>query len=541
MTFRDAQNEIFPRPEDIPEPHRLGSAIQQDRYLVGGELRLWQGPFQDVVSPVCMREGDAIARARIGHYPRLTERESGEALAAARAAWNNGRGEWPTMTVEGRIQRLEEFTYRMTTRRTDVVKLLMWEIGKSYADSIKEFDRTVTYISDTIAALKDLDRVSSRFVIEQGIVGQIRWAPLGVALCMGPFNYPLNETFTTLIPALVMGNAVIFKPPKLGVLLHEPLLEAFRDSFPAGVVNTLYGDGQRVITPLMASGGIDVLAFIGTSSVADRLKKLHPKPHRLRCVLGLEAKNPAIILPDADLDVAVNECLLGALSFNGQRCTALKLLFVHSSIADEFLGRFTKAVEGLKRGMPWDDGVFITPLPEEGKPAYLSSLIEDAVRFGAKVMNPGGNVMNESFCSPAVLYPVNSNMRVYREEQFGPVVPVVPYDDVEEPVRYLMESDYGAQASIFGRDPEAIARLIDPLVNQVCRLNINSQCQRGPDTFPFAGRKDSGEGTLSVSDALRVFTIRSLVAAKETDLNREIITRIVREHRSSFLSTDFIL
>jgi glyceraldehyde-3-phosphate dehydrogenase (NADP+) len=338
-----------------------------------------------------------------------------------------------------------------------------------------------------------------------------------------------------------MGNTVIFKPPKLGVLLHRPLLEAFRDSFPPGVVNTVYGEGRVVAAALMASGRVDVLAFIGTSPVADRLKKLHPKPHRLRCVLGLEAKNPAIILPDADLDVAVNECLLGALSFNGQRCTALKLLFVHSSIADEFLGRFTKAVEGLKRGMPWEDGVFITPLPEEGKPAYLSSLIEDAVRFGAKVVNPEGNVMNESLCPPAVLYPVNSNMRVYREEQFGPVVPVVPYDDVEEPVSYLIESDYGGQASIFGQDPQAIARLIDPLVNQVCRLNINSQCQRGPDTFPFAARKDSGEGTLSVSDALRVFTIRSLVAARETDLNREIITRIVREHRSSFLSTDFIL
>ena len=96
-----------------------------------------------------------------------------------------------------------------------------------------------------MSALKNLDRVSSRFEIQQGIIAQIRRAPLGVALCMGPFNYPLNETFTTLIPALCMGNTVIFKPPKLGVLLHMPLLEAFRDSFPAGVVNTVYGDGQR--------------------------------------------------------------------------------------------------------------------------------------------------------------------------------------------------------------------------------------------------------------------------------------------------------
>jgi hypothetical protein len=130
--------------------------------------------------------------------------------------------------------------------------------------------------------LKDLDRASSRFVIEQGVIGQIRRAPLGVVLCMGPFNYPLNETFTTLIPALIMGNAVIFKPPKLGVLLHQPLLEVFRDSFPPGVIGTVYGEGATVISPLLQSGRVDVLAFIGSSRVADILKHQHPRPHRLR-------------------------------------------------------------------------------------------------------------------------------------------------------------------------------------------------------------------------------------------------------------------
>jgi glyceraldehyde-3-phosphate dehydrogenase (NADP+) len=131
-------------------------------------------------------------------------------------------------------------------------------------------------------------------------------------------------------------------------------------------------------------------------------------------------------------------------------------------------------------------------------------------------------------------------MELYTVEQFGPVIPVLPFDDVEEPVSYVVNSDYGQQASIFGSDPDVMAQLIDPLVNQVCRLNINSQCQRGPDSFPFTGRKSSAEGTLSVTDALRVFTIRTLVAAKQNDLNREIITNITRGRKSKFLSTDFI-
>ncbi len=417
----------------------------------------------------------------------------------------------------------------------------MWEIGKNRTDSEKEFDRTLDYIQDTIDALKDLDRASSRFIIEQGIFGQIRRAPLGVVLCMGPFNYPLNETFTTLIPALIMGNVAIFKPPKLGVLLHRPLLRAFQESFPPGVVGTVYGDGQDVIGPMMSNGKVDVLAFIGSSRVADILKHQHPNPHRLRCVLGLEAKNVGIILPDAELVSAVKECVLGALSYNGQRCTALKILFVHKSVFQSFVDQFCEAVSELKYGMPWDDGVQLTPLPESGKTVYLNEIIEDARQHGAIVANENGGAIDETFMFPAVVTPVNEKMRLYREEQFGPVVPICPFDDIEEPMQYVVSSSYGQQASIFGSDPKTIAELIDPLVNQVCRVNINSQCQRGPDTFPFTGRKSSAEGTLSVSDALRVFAIRTLVAAKDSELNKRIVSTIVRERQSNFLSTDFLL
>jgi len=531
----------FPNINEIPERFRLSEPVFQRDYLINGELLTWDGPFQEVYSPVCTRdEQGMITPFHLGHYPMMTSEESLKALESAVNAYNHGRGLWPTMSVEERIRHMEDFTFMMKEQRDVVINLLMWEIGKSYADSAKEFDRTLEYIRDTIEAVKELDRNSSRFQIEQGIIGQVRRSPLGVVLCMGPFNYPLNETYTTLIPALIMGNTVIFKPPKYGVLLHHPLLKAFQEAFPPGVVNTIYGDGREVAGPLMESGKIDVLAFIGTSRVASILKKQHPKPHRLRSVLGLEAKNPAIILPDADMDLAVNECVLGSLSYNGQRCTAIKIIFVHESVAHEFTRRMSDEISRLKTGMPWEEHVQITPLPEEGKTEYLSGLIQDAVKKGAAMVNPGGGATEQTFFSPAMLFPVNADMRIWREEQFGPVIPVVPFKEINMPLEYVTHSDYGQQISIFGKDADNIAHLIDPLVNQVCRLNINSQCQRGPDTFPFTGRKDSAEGTLSVSDALRVFTIRSLVAAKSTELNKKIITTIVKEDKSSFLSTDFI-
>lgn len=533
--------DIFPSIDSIPSEFQLNHPIDQKEYLVDGKLEIWEGETEETFSPIYLKTPEGLVRHKIGQFPLLNQEAALSALEAAGKAYDNGRGKWPTMSVGQRIECLQDFAYRMKEKRGIVVNLLMWEIGKSYTDSCKEFDRTVDYIEDTIDALKNLDRVSSRFEISEGVIGQIRRAPLGIVLSMGPANYPLNETFTTLIPALIMGNTVIVKAPRPGVLLNYPLLEAFKESFPPGVVNTIYGQGRLISPPLMESGRIDALAFIGTSRAANNLKKQHPKSHRLRSILGLEAKNPGIVLPHADLDLAVKECILGTLSYNGQRCTAIKILFVHTAIIDKFLEKFTTAVNNLKFGMPWEDNVFLTPIAEPGKPNYLQELVEDAKQHGAEVINEAGGVINETFFYPAILYPVNDKMKVYSVEQFGPVVPIVPFDDIETPINYLVKSDYGQQVSIFGQNTEAIAQLVDPLVNQVCRVNINSQCQRGPDTFPFTGRKDSAEGTLSVHDALRAFSIRTLVAAKDIDLNKRLISEMVREHKSNFLSTDFIL
>lgn len=531
---------IFPSEASIPKSFQLHEKIDQREYLINGELISWQGDLSPVLSPVCINTGNGYEQKVIGATPLLTKKEALQALDSAVQAYDKGHGVWPSFTVAERIEHVEKFLVRMREKRAEVVNLLMWEIGKSLKDSEKEFDRTCDYIVDTINELKQSDRRSATFQNEQGIMAQIRRVPLGVVLCMGPYNYPLNETFSTLIPALIMGNTVVFKPAKYGVLLIKPLLEAFRDSFPAGAINIIYGKGRDTVGALMETGKLDVFAFIGTNKGANELKKLHPKPHRLKSILGLDAKNPAIVLPDADLDNAVAESVMGSLSFNGQRCTALKILFVHKSIVNVFIEKFNAEVSRLKPGMPWDPSVGLTPLPEPGKTDYLQSLVDDAKQHGAQVVNENGGTVIQTFFYPAVLYPVNKKMRVYTEEQFGPVVPIVAYENLEETIDYVVDSNFGQQVSIFGKDSAQIAKLIDAFASQVGRINLNAQCQRGPDTFPFNGRKDSAEGTLSVSDALRVFSIRTLVAAKSNETNKGIIGKIIRNRESSFLSTDYI-
>jgi glyceraldehyde-3-phosphate dehydrogenase (NADP+) len=292
---------------------------------------------------------------------------------------------------------------------------------------------------------------------------------------------------------------------------------------------------------LMASGEMDAFAFIGSTDAATELLKMHPKPNRLRVCLGLEAKNPAIVFPDCNLDTAVSECVLGSLSFNGMRCTAIKIIYVHESIAAQFLEKLVAKVDSLKIALPFDKDAKITPLAERNKCAFLQGLVNDAVSKGASVVNKRGIKFDRTIWAPSVLYPVNSSMKIFHEEQFGPIVPVTTFKDFEEVVSDLDKSPFGQQAAVFSEVSQTIASTIDVLTNLVSRVNINGQCQRGPDVFPFTARKDSATATLSVHDALRTFSIRATVAVKETPENHRIFKGIIQSDTSVFLSHDYMV
>jgi len=525
--------------KSIPKEFQLNKIINHTEYLINGKINQWDGKQASVFSTLLCDISEKEPQL-IGKTPEMSGDFALKALEAAHNAFNYGQGEWPTMKVYERINCMENFVEKMLSKREEIVKLLMWEIGKNLNDSRKEFDRTVEYINDTIEEYKVIDRKGATFQNKSGVRALIRRGPLGVVLCLGPYNYPLNETFALLIPAIIMGNTTIFKPAKHGVLLIAPLLEAFQESFPPGVVNIVFGRGREIATPIMKTGKIDVLALIGHSSSAISLQDLHPQKSRLRLVLGLEAKNPGIILKDADIDLTVKECISGTLSFNGQRCTALKILYVHEDIKDKFLDKFSKAVDELKLGLPWDN-TLLTPLPEPSKPKYITDLIDDAINKGAKIINKRGGEKQKNFVFPAVLYPVNKDMTVYKEEQFGPVIPIISFNNISTPIKDMSESNYGQQVSIFGKDVDTLGPIIDSMVNLVCRVNLNSACQRGPDIYPFTGRKDSAVATLSVHDALRSFSIRTFVASKDNELNKNILREMIDSKKSHFIRTDYYL
>jgi glyceraldehyde-3-phosphate dehydrogenase (NADP+) len=527
--MRAVKTSLFWNEEDIPRRFVLPAPVNSRRYLIGGQIRSWTGKTAPVQSPIYVRKSGRFLRKNIGAYPLLGGREALAALRTAKSAFDGGNGAWPSLTIAERAEAVRRFMSHLVRKKRDIIRLLMWEIAKPYKELEDEFARTLDFVEQVTNRALEKGKYYRTVAHEKGILGIARDEPLGVALCMGPYNYPLFETFSLLFPALLMGNTIIVKPPRFGVLFFDYLLEDFAASFPAGAVNCLFGDGPAIIEPLMESGQVDVLAFIGSARTANRLINLHPRKNRLKSLLGLGAKNVAVVFPDADLETTVRESILGALAFNGQRCAALKMFFVHEDYLELFLEALDKELEKIKIGMPWEEGVRITPLADVERVGYLERIVADAVGLGAKIINAGGGRPFKSVYYPTILCPVGRQMRIYHEEQFGPVLPVVPFNNIKAPADYVVKSPFGQQASIFGGEVGEIRSLVNLIKNQVSRININAKCQRGPDVFPFAGRKDSAKGDFSVPGILDAFSAKSILAARENPWSKRLFRKLGKQ------------
>lgn len=394
-------------------------------------------PWHDVVAccqmdeETCLSDGGSQPLFRnvvIGKMPQFTSHDALQVLQVAVQAWDGGMGVWPQMSLAERCHAIEAVFVELTKVRDEIVTTLMWEIGKNRNDAEAEFDRTVHFAKQVMRTIQTDDEYRGVWQSIGSTRALIRRAAIGVIMCLAPYNYPINESYAAMIPALLTGNVIVMKIPAVGGLAHLLTMNAFNDVLPPGTVNFISGSGRMTMPPLMETGLVDGLAFIGSSKAADQLIHSHPHPHRLKVFLQLEANNMGIVLPDvfetgkqALLENAVNEIVLGSLSFNGQRCTALKLIFVPRIHAQDFAKQLSTKVEALRVGLSWqnhaqdpatDEPLLsnITPLPNQGRIQVMKSLLNDAVSKGAEIMNTnGGQIIGgdeSTLMIPAVLYPV---------------------------------------------------------------------------------------------------------------------------------------
>ena len=529
------------------------------------------------------------SKQSIGEIPQMTTQQSTSVLDNAIQGWDNGQGTWIQMSLKQRIQRIRHFVTELTKQRSEIIRVLMWEIGKNYSDAEAEFDRTMAFIEKSIQAIESSSTASSssssieynnddEYNLHSTFkkIGSTnvfkRRNGFGIILCLGPYNYPLNETYATMIPALLMGNIIILKIPQVGGLSHLLTFEAFAKALPPNTIHFISGGGRKTLPPLMSSGKIDGLAFIGGTSAADKLITQHPEPHRLKIFLQLEAKNMAIVLNDLcdndngtskgayDLDKAVDDIMTGSLSYNGQRCTALKLIYVPRGYGLKVAEKIAHRVNELRIGMPWDTYTFddevtysqITPLPYEGRITYMKELLDDAMSKGAQIVNAnGGSILNngdgiersevyskDTLMKPAVIFPITKDMNIYKEEQFGPIIPVMEYDSLDDVIEYGASGIYGQQVSIFtSGDSEKSAMLVDAFSSIFGKININAQSGRSPDIVPFSARRSSGLGVMSIEDALKEFSVPTVVSFKEGK-DGNIVDTVASIQRNSVFMAD---
>jgi glyceraldehyde-3-phosphate dehydrogenase (NADP+) len=424
-----------------------------------------------------------------------------DTASRAQPAW------WARPAIE-RAQVLRALAELLKAHQQEFEHLLGQEIAKNRRDAGEEVARSADYCLYT--AEEGL-RLHGEALFADSFPGQprdkvsiVRRVPLGVVLAISPFNYPLNLAVTKIAPALMAGNAVVFKPATQGSLTGLRLADlCYEAGVPREVLQVVTGSGSHIGDHLAAHPGINMIAFTGSTATGQRIAR-HAGMIPLSLELG--GKDAAIVLEDADLDRAAAQIVNGAFAYAGQRCTAVKRVLVVDTVADALVERVGALTRRLAVGRPEDDAP-ITPLISDAAADHVASLIDEAVEAGASAITPirrEGNLL-----WPVVLDHVTPSMPIAWVEPFGPVLPVLRVHSEAEAVDLANRSEYGLQAAIFTRDVSRAVRLADRLA--VGTVQINGKTSRGPDHFPFVGTKSSGLGAQGVRYALEAMTRLSSV------------------------------
>ncbi len=392
----------------------------------------------------------------------------------------------------------------------ELATIMAQEIGKRYSDCVAEIKRSVQYLTDTI-------RYYDLVFQTKTVIDDENWThnfhkkgifvkePLGVVLGIVPFNFPINLLMTKLVPAYLVGNAVIIKGS------HQAQLTT------SYVANLVYQAGIRnnMVQIINIEGSEDLyhneivkmITFTGSSKVGNLIAQTVSKT---KLVLEMGGKDCCLVLDDADLEACANDIIKGAFSYNGQRCTAIKKVLVSQHNHDKLVKLLLTKIKHLKVGPALDD-CEITPMIDHKSINYLSGLVNDALTKGATAL-PDFKT-DDLYVYPCLIVHVNNDMEIVWQEQFGPILPIQIYDDVTQAIQVINQSEYGLQASIYCHQEADFLKYAAFI--ECGSVNWNGITSRGPDIFPFSGIKESGFGTQGIGEALE-----SMVKTKGYILNK---------------------
>ncbi|HVN85212.1 MAG TPA: aldehyde dehydrogenase, partial [Candidatus Binatia bacterium] len=453
-----------------------------DKLFIGGE---WVSPATsatiDVVSP---HSEEVIARVAEGSAADIDR-----AVAAARAAFDHGP--WPRMKASERADVMARLQAILQERSAELAATITNEMGCPISFS---------HVGQVMSAIMVLDfyvRLAREYPFEEvrpGMMGPalVRREPVGVAGCIVPWNVPLFVTILKLGPAMAAGATVVLKPapetPLDAITLADALTAA---GVPKGVINIVPA-GREVGEHLVRHPGVDKIAFTGSTAAGRRIASICGEQLK-RVTLELGGKSAAIVLDDADLSTTIPGILPAAIMNNGQACVAQTRVLASRKRYAEVVDAMTEAVRGVQVGDPMDPMTVCGPLVAARQRERVEGYIRAGRDEGARITCGGGRpagAVKGWYVEPTVFADVNNSMKIAREEIFGPVVAVIPYDDVEDAVRIANDSDYGLSGSVWSADVEAglaIARRV-----RTGTYTVNGFAMEF--SAPFGGYKASGLG-----------------------------------------------
>ncbi|MBI3333796.1 MAG: aldehyde dehydrogenase family protein [Candidatus Omnitrophica bacterium] len=424
----------------------------------------------------------------------VSEEPVDQAVVAAAKAFPS----WSALPLQRRIAKLRLFQRFLKERQSSLIRLVAREAGKPLAESQREVERLAGKVDEMVMLGLKLIR-PFRVAVGQGVFGECRYRPLGVLAVIGPFNFPAHTPGSHIIPALLTGNTVVFKPSEYTPFVGQGLAECLDAAgLPAGVFNLVQGDsrvGERLVGHPQVAG----ILFTGSTAVGTAIKLATLKEPQKSLALEMGGKNGALVLGDADLELAAREIATAAYSMAGQRCNATSRVIVDRRVAKRFLARFLEAVERVTIGYPLDEGVLMGPLVSHDAVAKFQRYMKLAEEEGFETLRPGRALgvwqkRRGYYVIPAAHLcekpAKNRSLHYRREEIFGPDVAIYLVKGEEEAVAINNEVPYGLVTSVFTRSRPRFERLFGRIDTGMVNLNRGTIFSSGK--LPFGGTKASG-------------------------------------------------
>jgi len=443
----------------------------------------------------------ARASELIGHFASSTAEDLDAAVAAAEGAART----WADTSAIARANILYRASEILAARVNDVGRDLSREEGKTLKEGIGETTRAVQIMRYFAGEAQQPIGEHYPSANPTTMLYTLR-EPLGVVSIITPWNFPIAIPAWKIIPALAFGNTVVFKPASYTPLCAVHLVEALAEAgLPAGVLNLVTGSAGAVGDPLVKDDRVVAVSFTGSNEVGQQIKRAATE-RGAKVQLELGGKNPAIVLADADLDHAVTQVINGAMMSTGQKCTATSRAIVDRRVAGDVTDRLAKRIADLKVGDPLAEGTTIGPLITEDAAERVAGEVARAKEQGVALLTGGERpreLAGGHFLTPALFGDVDPSSRLGQEELFGPVLGVIPVDDVDEAIAVANRVRYGLSASLFTRDLGRALEFIRRI--QAGIVHVNSETAGAEPHVPFGGYKGSSSYSREQGKAAREF------------------------------------